>query len=221
MQPPSTAEPVKILNVLLATDFSSASQTALLRALAFARRWHARLFVAHVVNPSAIFGQEAVQRAVNDAWREAHTQMTDQLIAGRLEGVENHVVVRSGEIWPELQRMIAEFHIDLLVTGTRGRSGMWKMLMGSTAEIIFRNSPIPVLTVGPRSPEQGRTEGPKRVLYATGFAAQSLYAGRFAFEIAERNQAQLGMLHVVQSVPDNSTQARERLRRENEERQQH
>ncbi|MGA3211202.1 MAG: universal stress protein, partial [Terriglobales bacterium] len=58
---------------------------------------------------------------------------------------------------------------------------------------------------------------PKRVLYATGFSAQSLYAGKFALAIAERNQAQLAMLHVVNEAPDDMAQ-REGLQHENEER---
>jgi len=200
MEPLDTSKPVRFKNVLLATDFSPASENALLRALGLARRWKARLFVAHVVNPSTLFGQDAVQRAVNDAWREAHTEMTDQLIAGRLEGVENHVVVRLGDIWEELQKVMAEFHVDLLVTGTRGRSGVLKMLLGSTAEKAFRFSPVPVLTVGPRA-RAGGEHGPQRILYSTGFAPQSLYAGVYALSLAEQNQARVAMLHVVREMP--------------------
>jgi nucleotide-binding universal stress UspA family protein len=211
---------VEFPNVLLATDFSPSAEAALLHALSFARRWQARLFVAHVVNPTTIFGEEAVQREIDDAWRDAHAEMTNQLIAGRLEGVENHVIVRQGELWPELEKMISEFHIQLLVTGTRGRSGVLKMLLGSTAETIFRSSPIPVLTVGPKVNAEAPVSGPKRILYATGFAAQSLYAGKFAVAVAERNQAQLAMLHVVKDAPDDLS-TRETLRHENEERLRH
>jgi nucleotide-binding universal stress UspA family protein len=213
MQPLDTSKPARFQNVLLATDFSPASESALLYSLALARRWGARIIVAHVVNPSAIFGQDSVQRAVNDAWREAHTEMTNQLIAGRLEGVENHVVVRQGDVWEQIEKMIGEFRADLLVTGTRGRSGVWKMLLGSTAEKIFRLSPIPVLSVGPKSPEQAPTEGPKRILFSTGFARHSLYAGAFALWLAEHNQAQLAMLNVISGVSSES-QAREQLRHE-------
>ena len=134
MPPAEGGETVNFQSVLVASDFSPAAETALLHALAFARRWQARVVVAHVLSPSAIFGQESVQRALNDAWREARTSMTNHLIAGHLEGMENHVVVRQGEVWPELEKMIGEFRADLLVTGTRGRSGVSKVLLGSTAE---------------------------------------------------------------------------------------
>lgn len=207
------SQPVKFQNVLLATDFSPASEIALLYTLALARRWNARVFVAHVVNPATIFGSDAVQRAVNDAWRQAHTEMTDQLIAGRLEGIENHVVVRQGDVWPELARMISEFHIDLLVTGTRGRTGLWKMLLGSTAETIFRQAPCPVLTVGPNSPDVAPQAGPQRILYSTGFAPQSLYAGVYALSLAQQNQARLALLNVIKEVQNDSPQKRQELER--------
>jgi nucleotide-binding universal stress UspA family protein len=209
---------VNFKNVLLATDFSPVSTTALLYALSFARRWRARLFVTHIVNPTAIFGHD--ERAVNDAWRQAHEVMTDQLIAGRLEGVENHVVVRKGEVWPELRAMMQEFQIDLLVTGTRGRSGMLKMLLGSTAEVVFRHCVSPILTIGPRVPPEAPPEGPKRILYSTGFKAPSLHAGGYAMAIAERNQAELTMLHVIKELPKDAV-TREQLRLQAEERMRH
>ncbi|MFB3915816.1 MAG: universal stress protein [Terriglobales bacterium] len=214
MQALDVRQPVQFQNVLLATDFSPASETALLYSLALARRWKARVFVVHVVNPATIFGADAVQRAVNDAWRQAHTVMTDQLIAGRLEGIENHVVVRQGDVWPELARMIEEFHVDLLVTGTRGRTGVWKMLLGSTAETIFRRAPCPVLTVGPKSPDVAPQSGPKRILYSTGFAPHSLYAGIFALSLAQQNRARLALLNVIKEVQNDNPQKRQELERE-------
>ena len=36
---------------------------------------------------------------------------------------------------------------DLIIMGTHGRTGLEKMLVGSTAEKVVRSSPIPVLTV--------------------------------------------------------------------------
>lgn len=208
--------PVRFQSLLLATDFSPSSRSALLYSLALARRWKAHVYVANVVSPTAIFGQDAVQRSVSDAWREANTEITNQLIAGRLQGVDHKVEIRQGEVWDELQRMIGEFHVDLVVTGTRGRSGVWKLLLGSVAEKIFRNSPVPVLTVGPNAPAEAPPEGPRQILYSTGFAAQSLYAGRYALAMAEGKHMRLAMLHVIREVPADAD--REQLRREAEQR---
>jgi len=38
-------------------------------------------------------------------------------------------------------------HVDLIVVGTHGRTGLPRALMGSTAEKVVRTSEVPVLTV--------------------------------------------------------------------------
>ncbi len=214
MKPFDSGFEVRFQNILLATDFSSSSETALLFSLSIAKRQNARIFLAHVVNPSALnLSSEAAQREVNDAWREAHTIMTDQLIAGRLEGIENHVVVETGDTWEELSKMIDKFKIDLLVVGTRGRTGVMKVLLGSTAESIFRQAPCPVLTVGPKIARGPLQHGPKRILYSTGFLPQSLHAGNYALSLAEQQSGALAMLHVIREEPA-SREERQRMEKE-------
>ena len=211
MPPLDLSLPVQMKKVLLATDFSPASQNALLYALAMARRRNAKVYVTHVVSASGIFGSESQQRVVNDAWRDAHAEMTNQFIAGRLEGVETQIVIRQGEVWEEIGKLIDELQIELVVTGTQGRSGVWKKLVGSTAESILRQSPVPVLTIGPKVTQEAPSGGPKRILYSTGFSPQSLHAGRYALALASQAGAQLAMLNVVTGVSPDSVGARSEL----------
>ena len=202
--PLDLSTPLQLKKVLVATDFSPASQSAVLYALSMAQRRKAKVYVAHVVNTSKVFGSDAVQRAVNDAWRDAQAEMTTQFISGRLEGVDTQIVIRQGDIWEELAKLIEELGIDLVVTGTHGRSGVWKMILGSTAEKAFRLSPAPVLTVGPKVTEATPPEGPRRILYSTGFSPQSLNAGRIALPLAAEMNARLAMLNVVTGVAPDS-----------------
>lgn len=214
MPPLDLSVPVQMKKVLVATDFSPASQSALLYALALARRRKAMVYVAHVVNSSGIFGSESLQRAVDDAWRDTHAEMTNHFIAGRLEGIENQIVVRQGDVWEELSKLISELEIDLVLTGTKGRSGVWKMLLGSTVEKILRQSPVPVLTIGPKVTLAVPADGPKRILYSTGFSPQSLHAGRYALALASEAGARLAMLNVVTGISTESLEARVRLEQE-------
>jgi len=214
MPPLDLSVPVQMKRVMVATDFSPASQSALLYALSMARRRSAKVYFVHVVNSSGIFGGESLQRAVNDAWRDAHAEMTNHFIAGRLEGLETQILVRQGDVWEELSKVITELEIDLVVTGTQGRSGVWKMLLGSTAEKVLRQSPVPVLTIGPKVTQSTPADGPRRILYSTGFSPQSLYAGRFALALASQAGARLAMLNVVTGVSAESVEARVQLERE-------
>jgi universal stress protein A len=57
-----------------------------------------------------------------------------------------HVVLK-GTPYEEISRFAEENKIDLIVIGTHGRTGLDRMLFGSTAEQVVRYAPCPVLTV--------------------------------------------------------------------------
>lgn len=63
-------------------------------------------------------------------------------------------MIGKGDLWATVLSVVEKEKIDLIVLGTRGRSGAGKFFMGSTAEEIFRMAPCAVLTVGPFSPEE-------------------------------------------------------------------
>jgi nucleotide-binding universal stress UspA family protein len=210
--------PAALQNIVVATDFSPASETALLYALGMARRSGAKVWIAHVVG-DAFLTKETQQRAVDDAWREGHRQMTEHFISGRLDGVPNQLLVKEGSVTEVLVRLVEEHHAELLVLGTRGRSRIGKLFLGSIAESIFRQAPCPVLTVGPRVvATEIKAEGPRKILFCTGFSKHSLAAGATAVRIAARQQAELLLLHVgSQQVPgsheDYARHAEEKLRK--------
>lgn len=177
-------------NVLVATDFSPASKAPLLYAISIARRHRAKLLVVHVSSSHS-------EGALMDAWRTGQTEVMEQLIAGRLSGVEHELLVKPGDVWTVLSGLIAERHIDLVVVGTRGRTGVWKLIMGSVAETIFRQASCPVLTVGPSLSGQDPEAGLHRILVPTGFAPQSLHAVSYALGLARELRSTLALLNVV------------------------
>src|SRR5215470_13145155 len=142
---------VKVKNVLFATDFSKYSNAALPYALAIAHQYGAKLYGVHVLSPEAyLFSAEG--------WVPALEQEQEQRRADanrfeeQLRGVPHEVMSPVGEIADVIFRLVHDHQIDLLVLGTHGRSGLPKMLLGSVAEKIFRQSPVAVLTVGPHVP---------------------------------------------------------------------
>ena len=75
------------------------------------------------------------------------------------------------------------------------------MLLGSVAETIFRNAACPVLTVGPHVSAELVSDGMRRVLYATDFSPASLHALPHAYSLAQDENAQLTLLHVLEAPP--------------------
>lgn len=207
---PTLPPVLKLDTILVATDFSQASKVATRFAIEIARRHSAKLLVVHVAGSQS-------ERPLMDAWRAGQSEIMDHFIAGRLTGIEHELLVKPGDVWGVLSELISERAIDLVVVGTRGRTGMWKLIMGSVAEKIFRLAPCPVLIVGPSS-SQDPEAGPQRILVPTGFAQQYLYAVRYAVWLAEQLKSSLAVLHAVTDAerlsPDEKARiGNERLKR--------
>lgn len=187
--PASNLHP-KLDHLLVATDFSPASEMATLCALATARRQRSKIFLAHVVTSRS-------EQALTEGWRSGQAAITAHLVADRLDHIQHELLVRSGEIWPVLQGIVHEKQIDAIVLGSRGRTGMRKFFLGSVAEGIFRKARCPVLTVGPNVARQEAEAGFRRILVPTGFAPHSLVAVRYAAALARRLNASLCLMNVV------------------------
>jgi universal stress protein A len=75
----------------------------------------------------------------------------EALARDKLAGVSHEIIVASGNAAPEILNLSAKRHIDLIVMGTHGRTGVKHFLLGSVAERVVRESPVPVLTIHPRN----------------------------------------------------------------------
>jgi len=195
---------VLLKNVLYATDFSARSAPALPYALAIARKYHSKVFAAHVISLSPFPKSSltvARQAIAGQAVREAKVAMGT--IEPQFKEIPHELMIRKGDIWDELAAIIAQNEIHLIVLGTHGRSGVSKVLMGSVAEKIFRQASCPVLTVGPRvRGEPGTIANMHTILYPTDFSPESLAAAPYAISLAQENQARLYLLHVTKRGAD-------------------
>lgn len=209
---PATA--VTFKRILVATDFSPSSEKALHHAIAIARHFDATLFLTHIVSALGfvLAGPDATMAASEAAWRDAR-RLEDRLAAsGILTGVKHEIVVREGDIWEQIQELIQDEHIDLIVVGTHGRTGIRKVVLGSVAEEIFRHASCPVLTVGPCAPpEAALNAAHEHVLFATDFSPESLEALPFALRTSREQHAKLTLLHVVEHLSGEAALDTERV----------
>ena len=197
----ATAVDIQLKSVLIATDFSKASEKPLRSALAIARYYGAKFFLAHIVSPLGIVlaGPGALTVATEAVWRDARQLENDLARRGEFSGLGHEVIIRQGDVWEELSRVIRQEHVDLVVIGTHGRRGLGKLLLGSVAEKIFRCADCPVLTVGPGCNQEssvGNSRVPTSLLFATDFGQASLHALPFAISSANHFGAKLVLIHV-------------------------
>ena len=57
--------------------------------------------------------------------------------------------VVAGDAADKIIEYIEDQRIDLVIMGTHGRKGMDKIIFGSVAERVLKNSPVPVMVVNP------------------------------------------------------------------------
>ena len=179
-------------NILFATDFSGESLAALPYAIALARRYDAKLYLAHVIGPeeeSILDGEEARRAAqvlMEGIERDVHAA-----------NVPSQTLLVFGSVHVRLCELVRQHQVDLIVAGTHGRKGWKRLVLGSTAEEIFRCAPCPVLTVGPKAIAHPHLPEVQHILCATDFSPESNHAARYAHALARAYGARITMLHVL------------------------
>ena len=184
---------------MLATDFSEVSETPLRHAVAIARQFGAKLYLAHVV-PFGFPRKRApgLKAAMEAAWGHAHELESRLLQGGSLADLGYEFVIQHGVVWEVLNQLIRQEDADLIVSGTHARRGIRKVLLGSIAEQIFRDADCPVFTVGPKSRRQSRVGAASLTfLFPTDFGEASLQALPQAVCYANQFKAKLLLLHVL------------------------
>ena len=190
---------IELKNILLATDFSPAADAAAPFAIQIGKSYGAKVYGLHV----DLF--DDYTSAAPEAWammaeaQEKQSKEHAQLLNAQLAGVNHEVMIGQGNIWDVVSKFIEEKKIDLIVLGTRGRTGLEKALLGSVAEQILRQAPCPVLTVGPHVTLQPENAAKiHEILYATDLAVDFPVAAPYAISLAQENQAHLTLLCVME-----------------------
>jgi universal stress protein A len=135
-----------VRRILVPFDFSEISAAAFELACSLAAGRPSEVLLAHVVPPSPTLDEAGV------LWPEPPGYRQQMLAAlRRVRPPDPAVPVRywldGGEPASAILRLAAEKGCDLIVMGTHGRTGIFRLLLGSVAEHVLRKAPCPVLTV--------------------------------------------------------------------------
>jgi nucleotide-binding universal stress UspA family protein len=157
--PPDEWTMIALTSVLVPTDFSDASDVAVLYGKAFARAFGASLHVLHVVQepfaqPWAVEAHGFALATMQEDWmREAKIRVEAILTSEDRSTHKAQLLTVLGHPVVEILEYASAHAIDLIVMGTHGRGPLGHMLMGSVAERVVRKAPCPVLTVRHRERE--------------------------------------------------------------------
>jgi nucleotide-binding universal stress UspA family protein len=140
--------------ILVPIDGSGPSRVGLERAIALARNQQARLRLMHVVDENGVVQGMEPNMNVGDLL-DSLVADGRKILAAAAATVKKHGVkadtvlyeVLIGRVADRIVREAAKWHADVIVMGTHGRRGIGRLVMGSDAENVLRQSPVPVLLV--------------------------------------------------------------------------
>ena len=144
---------LSIKTVLVPTDFSDASESALNYGKAMAERFGASLHVLHVMEDLLAHAWAAevyvasMPNLRDEIERESRQRLGTMLTPEDVKRLRAEIALVAGNPFIEIIRYAKANNIDLIVMGTHGRGPIAHMLLGSVAERVVRKAHCPVITV--------------------------------------------------------------------------
>jgi len=193
---------IEMRRIVCPTDFSATSARAFEHALVLAAWYEAPVTVLHVL-PEAVVASAGLPYMGSPLLLEGSLRESVQADLTALVGPANRAglnastELRDGNPATQTVRLAQELGADLIVMGTRGRTGLERLVLGSVAETVLRRAPCPVMTVPPRAPNHPGSTFFKRIVCATDFSPASEGAMRYAATLAAETDATLFLVHVL------------------------
>lgn len=191
------------LQVLLPTDFSAVSLNAIFYAADFAQHIPCDITLLHVLYfdgppPATGNAQELEEELQEHAKREMVHILEDiqQKYPDNTTSV-NYKIISSYPVEEGIEEETRQQPYDLIMMGSKGSTGLKKIILGSNAIAVLRNCSLPVCII----PEYARFQGLEKLVYASDITnLHSELSGLLPF--AQYWNAEIKVLHVI---PDNST----------------
>lgn len=132
--------------ILFPTDFSHTGDAALEMAVSLAKSKDASLLIVHVEEPPPVYGGGDWYYGIPEPKRDQLVEMLQRVVPRDPAVPYEHRLV-SGHPADAVVKLAKAEGVEMIVMGTHGRSGVFRLLMGSVAEEIVRKAHCPVLTL--------------------------------------------------------------------------
>ena len=152
---------MEIRSILLPTDFSECGNFALSYATSLARTFGARIICVNVIEPivptvgytgmTEPLPLADISEQLEDS---AERELPKIAECEECADIEIEELIVHGEAATEIVRVAKERDVDIIVIASHGRTGLGRILFGSTAEAVVRHAACPVLVVKPPVTEE-------------------------------------------------------------------
>ncbi len=184
--------------ILVPTDFSENANHAIQYAIALAGMEPSRIVLLHVYqvlypvnNGPAMFSPE-----LNDEIRQAsEKQLKEWSTKIHASKIKCSVVNKEGDITDVILRTIAKKRINLVVMGTKGASGLKRVLFGSNTAKIAQKATCPVLAV----PENATLRKLRKIAFATNYHSSDFVIMKRLIGLTGHLNPAIQLVHIVSS----------------------
>ena len=217
---------LKIETLLVPTDLSEESEKAVAYTRALLNSFPGTVHLLYVHDIDFAYAVPSVMTASpllasGDVERGLRKDVDKLARKFELAGETSKRHVRTGRAYREICDFASEIGADLIILATHGRTGLKRLMLGSTAERVVRHAPCAVLVVREREREfvdvsKGNAAALRitRILVPLDFSESSREGLLYAISFANRFGASLVLLHAIQVmpfVPAGSAAANERI----------
>lgn len=147
---------MEIHSILLPTDFSDCANYALSYAASLAHTFGASIICVNVIEPivptvgySGLTEPLPIADITEQLEDSAERELPKLAECDECAGLNIEELVVHGDAASEIVRVARDRQVDLIVIASHGRTGLGRILFGSTAEAVVRHASCPVLVVKP------------------------------------------------------------------------
>lgn len=154
--------------ILVPIDGSATSNLGLQQAIQLAKDQKATLLLLHVVDESPLIQSAIADGALFTNLLKSLAENGEKILLkaeglARQKRVKTHTTLVENSLGPVADAILKQakkLRADLIVIGTHGRRGGARLIMGSDAENVVRQSTVPVLLI--RSKTRAASRGKKK-----------------------------------------------------------
>lgn len=140
--------------ILVPVDFSEVAPVLANWVKDFAKKLNAKIYVLYVLEDLSAYEGiymdiKSLTEIERTLYEGAQKSMDEFMKAHFSDYPEVEAIIEKGDVVDTIIEVAKARGIDLIAMGTHGRKGLDKILFGSVAEGVVKNSPIPVVTINP------------------------------------------------------------------------
>lgn len=196
-------------NILLPTDFSKNSWNAITYAIHFFENLECNFYLLHVSRIDNLAVNDASLMLTGDLIHEIYINPAKQKLRGILRDISELNLNRNhhkfftlsdyGFFIESIRKHVDEKQIDYIVLGTKGASGLEKIILGSNTADVITKVKCNTLAI----PEHAKYVSPKEIAFPNDFLlSHNLQILQPIAEILERFKASLRIVHIGKNIKD-------------------